>query len=95
MALQHLFHSLAIQKQIGIDKKKTKKAISSIQNQLKPKTFSSLKTEAINKLPDDLKPYINTTEFETNKPAHVEEKPGRNEPCPCGSGKKYKKCCGI
>ena len=19
--------------------------------------------------------------------------PGRNEPCPCGSGKKYKKCC--
>jgi len=22
-------------------------------------------------------------------------KPGRNEPCPCGSGKKYKKCCGA
>src|ERR1700730_15176245 len=21
-------------------------------------------------------------------------KPGRNEPCPCGSGKKYKRCCG-
>jgi SEC-C motif-containing protein len=21
--------------------------------------------------------------------------PGRNEPCPCGSGKKYKKCCGV
>ncbi|WP_371740172.1 SEC-C metal-binding domain-containing protein [Bradyrhizobium sp. CCBAU 51765] len=21
-------------------------------------------------------------------------KVGRNEPCPCGSGKKYKKCCG-
>jgi hypothetical protein len=21
-------------------------------------------------------------------------RPGRNEPCPCGSGKKYKKCCG-
>ena len=21
-------------------------------------------------------------------------KPGRNEPCLCGSGKKYKKCCG-
>ncbi len=20
---------------------------------------------------------------------------GRNDPCPCGSGKKYKKCCGI
>ena len=24
----------------------------------------------------------------------AEEKVGRNEPCPCGSGKKYKKCCG-
>ena len=24
----------------------------------------------------------------------TKEKPGRNDPCPCGSGKKYKKCCG-
>lgn len=24
-----------------------------------------------------------------------EEKVGRNDPCPCGSGKKYKKCCGA
>ena len=23
------------------------------------------------------------------------EKVGRNQPCPCGSGKKYKKCCGA
>jgi len=23
-----------------------------------------------------------------------EKKVGRNEPCPCGSGKKHKKCCG-
>ena len=22
-------------------------------------------------------------------------KPGRNDPCPCGSGQKYKKCCGA
>jgi preprotein translocase subunit SecA len=27
-------------------------------------------------------------------PAAVEDKTGRNMPCPCGSGKKYKKCCG-
>ena len=26
--------------------------------------------------------------------AHESPKVGRNEPCPCGSGKKYKKCCG-
>lgn len=26
---------------------------------------------------------------------HKEETIGRNDPCPCGSGKKYKKCCGA
>ena len=26
---------------------------------------------------------------------HRVEKVGRNDPCPCGSGKKYKKCCGA
>jgi SWIM/SEC-C metal-binding protein len=28
------------------------------------------------------------------KPIETQNKVGRNEPCPCGSGKKYKKCCG-
>jgi len=28
------------------------------------------------------------------KPARREARPGPNEPCPCGSGKKFKKCCG-
>ena len=27
-------------------------------------------------------------------PVRVGKKIGRNDPCPCGSGKKYKKCCG-
>ncbi|WP_404405172.1 SEC-C metal-binding domain-containing protein [Jeotgalibacillus malaysiensis] len=27
------------------------------------------------------------------QPVKVEKSPGRNDPCPCGSGKKYKKCC--
>ena len=26
---------------------------------------------------------------------HAKQKIGRNDPCPCGSGKKYKKCCGA
>ncbi len=29
------------------------------------------------------------------RPVQVAEKVGRNDPCPCGSGKKYKKCCGL
>ena len=30
----------------------------------------------------------------TRAPAKKAAKVGRNDPCPCGSGKKYKKCCG-
>ncbi len=30
----------------------------------------------------------------TPKPAKAAPRVGRNDPCPCGSGKKYKKCCG-
>jgi uncharacterized protein len=33
--------------------------------------------------------------WEADKPAPIRvDKIGRNEPCPCGSGKKWKKCCG-
>jgi preprotein translocase subunit SecA len=32
---------------------------------------------------------------EASQPASRGKKIGRNEPCPCGSGKKYKKCCGM
>ncbi len=28
------------------------------------------------------------------EPIHTDAKLGRNDPCPCGSGKKYKQCCG-
>ncbi len=28
------------------------------------------------------------------QPKKADKKPGRNDPCPCGSGKKYKNCCG-
>ncbi len=31
---------------------------------------------------------------EKPKPIRVAKTPGRNDPCPCGSGKKYKNCCG-
>ena len=29
-----------------------------------------------------------------NQPKKAKKEPGRNDPCPCGSGKKYKHCCG-
>ena len=36
----------------------------------------------------------NTQERQVTQPIHVEKKVGRNDPCPCGSGKKYKNCHG-
>ena len=41
----------------------------------------------LNGIEEDVKDYS----FEEPKPINA----GRNEPCPCGSGKKYKKCCLI
>ena len=35
-----------------------------------------------------------TRERQVTQPIHAEKTVGRNEPCPCGSGKKYKNCCG-
>lgn len=34
-------------------------------------------------------------EEQVKKPRRVGEQIGRNDPCPCGSGKKYKRCCGA
>ena len=35
-----------------------------------------------------------TKKYKKSKTVVKEKKIGRNEPCPCGSGKKYKNCCG-
>ena len=32
-------------------------------------------------------------DLDVTEPITVETKVGRNDPCPCGSGKKFKKCC--
>ncbi len=36
----------------------------------------------------------NAGEPKSKMPVHVDKTVGRNDPCPCGSGKKYKNCCG-
>ena len=37
---------------------------------------------------------LSTNIKETAAPKKVAKSIGRNDPCPCGSGKKYKNCCG-
>ena len=36
----------------------------------------------------------NSGQQKSNQPVHVEKQVGRNDPCPCGSGKKFKNCHG-
>jgi len=48
--------------------------------------------------PTEDKPHVHGPECDHDHPAQphrlAEPKTGRNDPCPCGSGKKYKKCHG-
>ncbi len=39
--------------------------------------------------------YFYTRQFPTPRPATPKQAPALNAPCPCGSGKKYKRCCGA
>jgi hypothetical protein len=46
-------------------------------------------------IPDTISPSHYLSEVHGNKDLSKVKKMGRNDPCPCGSGKKYKKCCGA
>ena len=69
-----------------------------------PNPIEEMEADTVVKLPIDLESlyYLLTPERrkelyrEQKKSGTIvkERKVGRNEPCPCGSGKKYKYCCG-
>lgn len=40
------------------------------------------------------RPSLQHADYVKNSTIHAEHKPSRNSPCPCGSGLKYKQCCG-
>ena len=40
------------------------------------------------------KPHVTDSAMKTTTVVRTTPKIGRNDPCPCGSGKKYKNCCG-
>ena len=46
-------------------------------------------------LSHDISRALGEAAIKSKEPVKVGKKVGRNEPCPCGSGKKYKKCCGA
>jgi preprotein translocase subunit SecA len=47
------------------------------------------------RLQRDLQYQTGSAQAEAPRPVRAGAKIGRNDPCPCGSGKKYKKCCGA
>ena len=57
----------------------------------KVKDPSELTTENINKLAS----LANIPTIPPTTNSNPQSKVGRNKPCPCNSGKKWKKCCGI
>ena len=63
---------------------------------IKPKTEQEYKSNVIRDNTVNLR-NISTNEngstASKREPVRAEKKIGRNEPCPCGSGKKYKNCC--
>jgi SWIM/SEC-C metal-binding protein len=75
-------------------------AVVSVQTQARFKEVSSAFEEKGWKYKIELRPNEPediadlTRLLNTPKPKIAEKKVGRNEPCPCGSGKKYKNCCG-
>ena len=74
-------------------------AVVNVQTEKRVKELESVFEENGWKYEIELEPDkpedITTLEILLNpiKTKMAEKKVGRNEPCPCGSGKKYKKCC--
>ena len=75
-------------------------AVVQVQTEERSKEVASMFDENGWKYSIDLEPDkpedITDLEILLNPPKQkrAEKKIGRNDPCPCGSGKKYKKCCG-
>lgn len=65
-------------------------------NNIKQETIKYVLNVNVNRIPQRQKvaEEVATNQEGGNKPVVKEAKIGRNDPCPCGSGKKYKKCCG-
>tara|TARA_B100000614_G_scaffold262563_1_gene296845 strand:- start:83 stop:3358 length:3276 start_codon:yes stop_codon:yes gene_type:complete len=71
---------------------------SSITNQnIQEDRITENKNNLQTSRPEEIFNTSNNNQNKQNKksePVRVEQKIERNSPCPCGSGKKYKKCCG-
>ena len=88
---------LALEAQFRDNEEIVRDIINGVEQELDPYNearISNMLNKFIKNIP--LWKYKGATinEIEGSKQAASEQKVGRNDPCPCGSGKKYKMCCG-
>ena len=82
---------LGTEKNPAVVNVKTKKRVKELES-----VFETNGWECSIELEPDKPEDINDLDMLLNPPKTkiTEKKVGRNKPCPCGSGKKHKKCCG-
>jgi uncharacterized protein len=70
--------------------------IDSMDDEIK-NTFDAAKIEQLGKesLESIQENVVRLRYYNQKNLTNISGKTGRNDPCPCGSGKKYKKCCGM
>ena len=80
--------------------KRTNRSVHSVKHKLENLNFQKRnenmeRVNVIKKMITNLNAAANAS-AEKAKPKvnSAKDKVGRNDPCPCGSGKKYKQCCG-
>ncbi len=83
------------------DEQKRLYAIAVILEQQRRGALNEERTKALEaevekkqKLIAELQRVHDDLQMRVDELSHSAKRPGRNEPCPCGSGKKYKHCCG-
>lgn len=96
LSIENLLISLAYQKDAKIESSDTQNYLRDIRKTVKFTSFKELATKVYEQLPADIQKKVDMEEFTRDTTIRlVDPKAGRNDPCPCGSGKKYKKCCGC
>jgi tetratricopeptide (TPR) repeat protein len=98
LALFYFLKAFALQKEFGVEKslKNILHAIISIREKgLSLERFKLVAIDVFNQLPENMQKLIPITEFIKEPVTRDGVKVGRNDSCPCGSGKKYKNCHGL
>ena len=79
-------------------KKEGLETYEDMTDSIREDTVGVLLKAEIEKVPvmkrEEKREYVTNDTEQVKRPAKAGKSVGRNDPCPCGSGKKYKKCCG-